>query len=230
MARLARVAVPGCCYHITHRGNRRGRVFVEADDRDVYRAFLQRYKNRYGMRVWAYCLMSNHVHLIAEPASERSLALAVGHGHGKYAQWFNARHGVSGHLWAGRFFSCALDDAHLLAAVRYVEQNPVRAGLVARAEDWPWSSGRTHCGLDSDSLVDNGGPFHGRIENWREWVNHTIAESHLVAIRLATQTGRPSGSEDFVRRFEERLNRLLQPQKPGPKPTVVDLLTEDMFG
>ena len=181
------------------------------------------------MRIHAYCLMSNHVHLVAEPLQENSLALAIGHAHGKYAQWFNARHHLSGHLWEGRFFSCALDEAHLWAAVRYVEQNPARAGLAQQAQDWEWPDARAHCGLEQSTLLSAAGPFDGQIEDWATWINSGLTPDACARIRAATQTGRPCGDESFIQVFEDKLNRLLNPQKPGPKPMANDDSTPDMF-
>ena len=94
MAGLARVAVPGYCYHVTHRGNRRSRIFFEPEDREVYCAWLKKYCERYRLNIWAWCLMTNHVHLIVQPEEELSLSGALGHGDGKYAQWVNARYGL----------------------------------------------------------------------------------------------------------------------------------------
>lgn len=122
-----RVVVPQIPYHITHRGNRRARVFLQDGDREAYLAFLERYCHTHGLHLWAWCLMSNHIHLIAWPEHQHSISRALGNAHGKYAQWFNMQHGLSGHAWANRFYSTPLDDDHLWAAVRYVELNPVRA-------------------------------------------------------------------------------------------------------
>lgn len=118
MARFARVVVPGVAYHITHRGNRREAVFFDDEDRHVYLALLREYTERYGLAVWAYCLMTNHIHLIAVPQSEGSMALAMGRAHMRYARWLNRKRGWCGHLWANRYFSSALDDEHLWRAVR----------------------------------------------------------------------------------------------------------------
>jgi putative transposase len=229
MGRMARVAVPGYCYHITHRGNRRSRIFFEEGDQEAYCGWLKRYTERYALRIWAWCLMTNHIHLVAEPMGERSLARALGHGHGKYAQWVNARYGLSGHLWQGRFFSAAMDEEHLWQAVRYVELNPVRAGLVADARDWLWSSARAHISGQLDELLSPGGPLVGLSEDWGSWLRRGVDEKTMQRIRLSTHTGRPCGDSGFVQLFEEQLNRLLQPQKPGPKRRLPDEMTEDLF-
>jgi REP element-mobilizing transposase RayT len=147
MSRVARIVVPGYPHHVTQRGNRRADVFETDDDRHAYLRFLKKYGERHGLDIWAYCLMTNHIHLVAVPEREESLARALRDAHTVYAMRFNTRTQMSGHVWQGRFYSCVLDESHLWAAVRYVERNPVRAGMVDRAEDHPWSSARAHCGL-----------------------------------------------------------------------------------
>lgn len=228
MARLGRVAVPGYCYHATHRGNRRSRIFCCEEDRDVYGAFLQRYVQRFGLSIRAWRLMGNHVHLVVEPANPDSLSQALGQAHGKYAQWFNAQYGLSGHLWSGRFCSTAQDGPHLWAAVRHVELNAVRAGLVNDARDWPWSSARAHCPGTLDALLTAGGPLT-LGEAWSQWLARGIDDATLMRLRRSTHTGRPCGDLSFVEEFERKLNRLLQPQKPGPKPAASSTITEDLF-
>src|SRR4030042_765949 len=133
MPRLARMVIPGVPHHITQRGNNRQDVFFVDDDRRVYLSLLQEPSRRYGLQLLGYCLMSNHVHLIATPARDDSLAKAVGRGHWLYTQYVNRLHGRSGHLWQNRFYSCALDEEHLVAARAYAERNPVRAKLVKQA-------------------------------------------------------------------------------------------------
>ncbi len=113
--------------------------------------------------------------------------------------------------------------------MRYVEQNPVRAGLVGHAQDWEWSSARAHCGLEQSTLLASAGPFDRQIEDWAAWVNSGLSPDAFEKIRAATQTGRPCGDQSFIRGFEEKLNRLLKPQKPGLKSTASDSLTPDMF-
>lgn len=137
MPRIARATVPGTPHHITQRGNNREIIFFDDKDRRRYLKWLKEYTNRHRLEVWAYCLMNNHIHLIVVPEREESLGNALRDTHMRYAQYINRRYRRSGHLWQGRFFSCALDSAHLLAAVRYVERNPVRAGFVMRSEEWP---------------------------------------------------------------------------------------------
>jgi putative transposase len=233
MARLARVVVPGVPYHITHRGNERRDVFFCDLDRQLYLADLAVWSHDCGLELWGYCLMTNHVHLLGVPAHPDSLARAIGWTHQRHARRVHAQHGCTGHLWANRFHSTALDDPHLWTAIRYVELNPVRAGLVARAADWAWSSARAHGGVGGDGapLLAAARPFGGPRPHpltglpisWDDWLGLGAQEdSSYDAIRLATQTGRPCGDEGFVTTLERQLGRSLSPQKRGPKPKTTE--------
>jgi len=216
MPRIARVVVPGLAHHVTQRGNRGTDVFFDDADRRRYLAFLADYAERYAVAIWAYCLMSNHMHFVAVPTESDSLARTFRDTHQAYSSWLNHKVGESGHLWQGRFYSCVLDDAHLWVAVRYVERNPVRAGLTARGEDWPWSSAAAHCGLRSDPLLS---PVEmpWPVPDWSAYLRETD-EAELTPIRRQTMTGRPCGSKEFVAHLESLLGRILHPRKRGPKP------------
>ena len=153
MPQSARLVIPGLPYHITPRGNDRTAVFLGEEDRRAYLKFLLEYAQANTLSLLGYCLMDNHVHLIGVPGTTQALARGVGRAHLRYAQFFNWRHGHCGHLWQGRFYSCAMDEAHLVAAMCYVERNPVRAGLVAWAGDYPWSSAAAHLGQPERSAL-----------------------------------------------------------------------------
>jgi len=153
MTRLARIAVAGLPHHVTQRGNRREPIFFEDGDHEIYRDLLAAQTRRAGVEVWAYCLMPYHVHLILVPATAAALGLAVGEAHRRYTNFVNARGRWSGQLFQSRFSSVAMDEAHLMAAVRYVSLNPVRARLAVRARDWPWSNARGHLAGRDDGLV-----------------------------------------------------------------------------
>jgi len=168
--------------------------------------------------------MSNHVHLVVIPRQAAAMANALKEAHGRYATYWNATHASSGHVWQGRFYSCPLDAAHLWEALRYAELNPVRAGLVARAELWKWSSAAAHCGLgEPDELLDMA-PWreHWSVASWREFLSAGETESELAAIRQCTHTGRPLGTKEFVKRLEEATRRQLEPSKSGgrSKPAI----------
>lgn len=137
MARMARVAVAGVAYHVTQRGNGRQFLLDSDAERLVYIDLLRAAARSEGLSVMGYCLMSNHVHLVGVPERAESLARALQSTHGRYASYWNAAHRVCGHAWQGRFYSCPLDEGHLWRALRYVELNPVRAGIAAEAAAWP---------------------------------------------------------------------------------------------
>jgi len=216
MPRIARVVAPGLPHHVTQRGNRRADVFFDKPDRRRYLSLLAAYAERHGVAIWAYCLMSNHVHFVAVPAEGESLGRTYRDTHQAYAAWLNRKMGQSGHLWQGRFFSCVLDDPHLWAAARYVERNPVRAGLVTRAEDWPWSSAAAHCGRREDPLLS---PIEmpWPVPDWSAYLRDED-EAETTAIRRQTCTGRPWGGDGFIKTLESSLGRILHPRKRGPKP------------
>ena len=144
MVRLARITLPEIPYHVTQRGNRRQPVFFRNDDYRMYLRLLREQSERWGLRVWAYCLMTNHVHLLVVPETEQSLIRGLAETHRRYTCYVNFRKGWRGYLWQGRFASGPLDEGHLVAAMRYVERNPVEAGMVQTAMEYPWSSARAH--------------------------------------------------------------------------------------
>ena len=155
MPRRSRCVFPGVAHHITQRGNDRQPVFLSSDDRRLYLDFLSHHAARSGARLLGYCLMTNHVHLVAVPERQDSLARTLGRVHSQYALALHRAEGRSGHLWQNRYFSCPLDESHLIAALRYTDLNPVRAGLAARPWDWPWSSARTHTAEHAgDAVLD----------------------------------------------------------------------------
>jgi putative transposase len=193
-------------------------VFASDADRLAYLDFLGRYAARHGLAVWAYCLMTNHVHLVAVPLREDSLGLALRDAHTVYAMRFNRQTQSDGHVWQGRFNSCPLDEAHLWAAVRHVERNPVRAGLAARAEEYRWSSAAAHCGLAATGLLSGEFPPPGVVEDWSAWLTHEDDAAAVDRIRRQTNTGRPCGSAAFAERLEGLIGRSLRPARRGRKP------------
>jgi putative transposase len=214
MARQARVVVAGHPHHVTQRGNRRQTVFFCDEDYALYIELLAEHAAKAGVEIWAYCLMPNHVHLILVPRDSDGLRRALGEAHRRYAAHVNAREDWRGHLWQERFHSCALDGDHLAAAARYVENNPVRAGLVRRAEKWRWSSAAAHLAGRDDGLVRTA-PLLKMIGDWRRFLAGDEAEETLDALRHHGRTGRPLGDERFLARAERILDRPLRPGRPG---------------
>ena len=221
MARLARIVVPDCPRHVTQRGNRRQRVFFGRRDYEAYLALLSDWTDRCGVRVWAYCLMPNHVHLIVVPSSPTGLARAVGQTHVAYTRRINFRKRWRGYLWQGRFASSPMDEPHLLAAAAYVERNPVKAGLADRAEDWPWSSAAIHLSGRPDRLAETAW-LEDRIGrwvcSWGEYLRQADVTAPAGLLRRAETTGRPVGDATFVAKVGRLLKRDLTPKKPGRKP------------
>jgi len=218
MPRVARIVIQGLPHHVTQRGNNRQDVFFVDDDRRVYLDLLQRHSRQHGLRVLGYCLMTNHVHLVAVPEAEDSLAKAIGRTDFVYTQYVNRLHGRSGHLWQNRFHSCALDEAHLSAAMRYLERNPVRAGLVRVPWRHRWSSAAAHVGegRDAGGLLDL--PAWRELwspEEWKELLRQDPSADDLGALRRSTSRGRPLGSDSFLSKLEAKLGRRLRPLPIG---------------
>ena len=222
MVRLARIVIPGVAHHVTQRGNRKQEVFFSGADYAAYRALVAEACAASGVRCLAWCLMPNHVHLILLPQTEDGLRAALADAHRRYSRRINAAHGWTGYLFQGRFASYPMDDAHLMTAIRYVELNPVKAKLVARAEDWPWSSARAHVSGESDGLTDLGG-LAAVHRNWRAMLRHGLEAGDLsadaeAAIEAHQRSGRPLGGEAFLDRLEDATGRKLKLQKRGRKP------------
>jgi putative transposase len=221
MTRLARIVVPGLPHHVTQRGNRREPIFFEAGDQEVYRDLLAEHARKAGVEVWACCLMPNHVHLILTPSDETGLARAVGDAHRRYTHFINARGRWSGHLFQRRFGSVAMDERHLVTAVRYVGLNPVRARLVARAEDWPWSSVRAHLsGIDDELAIVE--PVLNRVRDFAALLEPAGNDAEFAALRQAEGIGRPLGNDDFIKALERILGRPIARRAPGRKPRADD--------
>jgi putative transposase len=215
MARIARVVVPGYPHHVTQRGSRRQPTFFCESDYQLYLKVVDKWCLREGVEIWAYCLMPNHIHLVAVPSASDGLACALGYAHRRYAVQINEREGWSGHLWQERFASFVMDESYLMAAVRYVELNPVRAGMVGRPEDYRWSSARAHFEGKDDGLVAVR-PMLDRVSSWREFLS-TSKRDEVEVIQNHTRTGRPLGRSEFVTGLEKMLGRPMRPRKAGRK-------------
>jgi REP-associated tyrosine transposase len=216
MARLARLVVPHHPHHITQRGNRRLETFFGDHDYTHYIDLMAKYCAAAGTQVWGYCLMPNHVHFILVPSDDDGLRAALGEAHRRYTRHINFREGWRGHLWQERFHSFPMDENYLLACARYVELNPVRAGMVKRAEDWPWSSARAHLKGEDDGLVKVV-PMLERMGDWKTFLEGGVDEDTIETIRGNNRTGRPLGKLAYVEKLERLLERNLKPGKRGPR-------------
>lgn len=216
MARLARVVIPDLPHHLTQRGNGGARTFFTDADYALYRTLLGEHCRAAGVEVWAWCLMPNHVHLLLVPADADGLRRALAKVHRQYAGIIQARRKRTGHFWQGRFGAVVMDEDHLGAALRYVALNPVRARLVARARDWPWSSTRAQLSGKDDGLTSTA-PVTARFPRFVELLALGPDEQAFAKLRQAETIGRPLGDTAFLRRIERATKRTLRPGKRGPK-------------
>lgn len=217
MPRRNRCVLPDIPCHITQRGVDRCQTFSSDQDRITYLRLVRENLQDAGVRILGYCLMTNHVHIVAIPAREDSLSILFRRVHGRYAQYYNAHAGRSGHLWQNRFFACMLEETHLWAALAYVERNPVRAGMVENAADYEWSSAVAHqTDRDNSGLLEMPGWQEHRPANWVEHlrVQDTAAER---ALRACTYAGRPYGEKSFVEEIAGRFGRYWRRGRPSKK-------------
>lgn len=224
MARLARIVVPSVPHHVTQRGNRRLPVFFGDEDRRAYLTLIADACAAHGTVCLAWCLMDNHVHLILVPGTQDGLRATLGEAHRRYSRRINFREGWRGFLFQGRFASYPMDDAHLIAAVRYVENNPVAAGMVARAEDWRWSSARSHIAgkRAADDPLTDVAALGRHVRNWRALLRVGLEAmddpATVEAIEARIRTGRPLATPEWIVEAEAAMARKLGPARRGPKP------------
>src|SRR5574337_2499 len=210
MPRKAQVICRQVPHHVTQRGNRREQVFFTDADRTTYLKWLSEYAEKCRVEVLAYCLMSNHIHLVIVPDGEEALQRMLKPLHMRYAQRINRKKGWKGHFWQGRFFSSALDEDYLWAAIRYVERNPVRAKMVRKAENYPWSSAAGHCGIKADLVLGSKGDWPRQCESigdWSAWLSAGDEPDQLEILRRNADKGLPCGSEKFIRRLGKLVGR-----------------------
>ena len=217
MPRTARIVIPAVAHHITQRGNNQQDVFFVDDDRVVFLKFLKQQSEKFGMRIDGYCLMTNHIHIVATPRKEDSLAKTMGRTNLLYTQYVNYMHGRSGHLWQNRYFSCPLGPNYFFKALCYVEQNPVRARLCRWPWTYRWSSVQAHIGnLDEFGLIDkNYWSKQSSGIDWKKILKEKAENSEFDTFRIYCRTGRPLGTDKFVSKLEVKLGRRLRPLPVG---------------
>lgn len=215
MPRKARVIVPGVAHHITQRGNFKQTVFHTPRDHRKYAYLIQNLSGEYQVNVHAYCLMPNHVHFIVTPSCKEGLSMLFKNVHMMYSQYKNYKLKRTGHLWQSRFYSCVMDDLHLARAIRYVEMNPVRAGLTMHPWEFPWSSTRQHMRLEKNPIIGtNTTIFRDVLSEWDRYLLSPDQEM-LHEIRNKTHQGLAIGSEDFIDDMERRTGMKLRASKRG---------------
>jgi putative transposase len=226
MPRNARCVESGLPYHVTQRGVDRKDVFFSRTDRLTYLRLAQANLKESQIRVYAWCLMTNHVHWVVSPGHPDSLAIFFRRLHGRYAQYLNPRRGRTGHLWQNRFFSCPVGPTHLWRTLRYVEANPVRAGLSLRSDNYRWSSAAAHLAthsaeaaglIDHDFWRDVGG-----AAGWRDNIGDAEDYSDIRDLRACTFSGKPYGTDAFLQQLEERFQRHWRPVGRPPTAHTAD--------
>jgi putative transposase len=213
MPRIARIVGIGLPHHITQRGNYRQNIFKDDADRKIYLSLMKEMSDRYKLSILAYCLMSNHVHFIVVPEKKDSMGNVFKYVNTKYATYFNNSNGNSGHLFQARFFSSVMDDYHTKVCARYIERNPIRAGVVQNVLDWQWSSAGIHCGVENkDELNVNNlyKYFCCSKEEWKVFISEKDKEEDAKIIKQNALRGRPLGDKFFIKMLESRLGITLQ--------------------
>jgi putative transposase len=227
MPRIARIVIPGVPHHITQRGNNRQDVFFVDEDRIIFLRFLKEQSQKFGMRIDGYCLMTNHIHIIATPGKEDSFAKAMGRTNLLYTQYINFMHGRGGHMWQNRYFSCPLGPDYFFKALCYIEQNPVRAKLSRYPWTYRWSSASVHTGrLDEFGMIDKSlWAKRSSGIDWRQVLKDKTESSEIgVSLGVYCRTGRPLGTDKFISKLEVKLGRRLRPLpigRPKKKTTKV---------
>lgn len=215
MPRKARLVVPGYAHHVTQRGVRGTKTFFCDEDYALYLRSFRKLLAESRLSVLTYCLMPNHIHAVLIPEDEKGLANLFRPLHGDYARRINSKHGWRGHLWQERFYSVVMDEAHTLAALRYVEMNPVRAGMCSQPDCWPWSSVHANLGIADDEIVDTAAV--ARIAgDWRTYLHPPGDDDLQDSLRKHTRCGRPAGGDDFIDELERVTGKTIRPRKTGP--------------
>ncbi len=191
-------------------------TFFAPADFQEYLSLVAQWCTRCKVQIWSYCLMPNHVHLIAVPESEDGLRRGTGEAHRRYTRYINFQKGWREHLWQGRFSSYPMDEKHLLAAARYIERNPVQVGMVKKPWDYRGSSANAHLAGEDDLLM-KAAPLLSIMSDWQNFLSGEPSEKEYEALRRHERTGRPLGGESFLKRLEQQTSRVLRRMKPGPK-------------
>jgi len=216
MPRIARAVAVGFPHHIIQRGNNKEKVFFEEEDRQKYLELLKKYSDKWECPILAYCLMNNHVHLLARPKREESLYKMMQGITLCYTQHINRKYEKTGRLWESRYHSCIVDREHYLWAVaRYIEQNPKRAKIVKKEEEYPYSSARAHIEGRRDDILGEKLFNDNQRKDYIAFIRESITEEEIQRLKYSTRTGRPFGREEFIKRMEKKLNKRFILQRPG---------------
>lgn len=224
MPRTGRVVLPGFPHHVVQRGHNRQVVFAHKNDYSYYLDSLVDWKEEYGIRLYGYCLMTNHVHLIIEPETESAMGQFMKRLAGRQTRYVNRQKARSGTLWEGRYKSSPIDtDNYLLACCRYVDLNPVRAQIVSRPENFYWSSYRERIGLDTQvKILDNAPDAVEKLpetlsnhKTYARYVSAPSSSAEIELIREALKRGQLTGGSHFIDEVEGIIGRRIERRGPG---------------
>ena len=205
MARLARLVLPNFPHHLVQKGNNAQSVFLDSNDYSRYIQLACKYSHKYSVDISAYCLMSNHIHILAAPAKENGLAEMMRPVAGLYARYFNKKYGKKGHLWETRFYSSVVEaDSYLFCVAQYIELNPVRAGIVTKPEDWRFSSATHHINGVADPLVSAQLYEESEMEQYRKILAEGPEDEVIEEIRSCTSGCKPIGGKRFIARLARK--------------------------
>lgn len=227
MARPLRIHLPEAIYHVLNRGNNQQDIFLEEKDYQHYLQILKRYKDKFGFKFFAYCLMPNHVHLLLQTSGKSTISQIMQGVTIAHTRYYHYIRKTSGHIWQGRFKSPLVsDDEYLLTVMRYIEQNPIRAGLVKNLEQYPWSSFFANTSPLTDSIIDReqnpvflnlGKDIEERCKNYRRWVVSSLEDNQLKEIQGSLNGQRQYISSQFHEHIEERLRLIKKILRGRPR-------------
>ena len=218
MPRIARVSIPGIPVHVTQRGNYRQNIFKECIDKEFYMNSFLHYKKKFNVKLYAWCLMDNHVHFVLEPCDAEGLGRLFKSLNTRYSMYFNRKLQRKGRLFDDRFFSCLLDESHFYEAIRYVELNPYKAKMEREFGEYVWNSSLEHLKIRSQYYL-NRKPDFFKVDNWKDYLVEGInSENISKKIEAHTMSGFPLGNKSFVENVSEKLGKDLIKKKRGRPP------------
>jgi putative transposase len=231
MGRRLRKIIPGLPYHLTHRGNHRSPILDTDERRAMYVSIMIRWQIETGVRIAAFVIMPNHVHFIVESPTPDAISKWIANGHREYSKWLNTTRSTTGHNWEERYFAVLMDPEHCLNALRYVEQNPVAAGLSACPWDWHWSSAPFHAGFGHKPVLLNHDlrPEGTSPATWREALLQPTAADFRSRLHECAARGTALGDESWARCLEAQHSIDLLPKRRGRKPLPIQA-PEPRFG
>ena len=218
MPRIARIVGIDYPHHIIQRGNNRSAVFFNNKDKEKYLELLRKYSSECACKINAYCLMKNHIHILAIPIHEYSLAKTFQKLSLRYTQYINKKYNRTGRLWECRFYSALVDkEVYLWSVCRYIERNPVRAKIVDKPVEYEWSSARVHCEESKNGFIDPIWQNEYERKEYLKFLNMTDKEEEIVKIRSSTYRGCPIGSGGFINYVENKFGITIN-TKPRGRP------------